>query len=89
MTLLGGEAYITFKPDLIDDHGNIADESTKKFLQGFVDRFATLVERRVGEGRSGGSERRLTADLTSPPARGRWRRRRCARLRPGRPAASD
>jgi len=43
MTLLGGEAYITNKPNLIDDQGNISDESTKKFLQGFVDRFATLV----------------------------------------------
>ena len=45
MILLGGEAYITFKPNLIDDHGNIGDESTQKFLQGFIDRFATLVER--------------------------------------------
>jgi len=45
MILLGGEAYITFKPNLIDEHGNIGDENTKKFLQGFVDRFATLVER--------------------------------------------
>jgi chromate reductase len=45
MILLGGEAYVTFKPNLIDEHGNIGDESTQKFLQGFVDRFATLVER--------------------------------------------
>jgi chromate reductase, NAD(P)H dehydrogenase (quinone) len=45
MILLGGEAYVTFKPNLIDDEGNIGDESTKAFLQGFVDRFATLVER--------------------------------------------
>jgi chromate reductase, NAD(P)H dehydrogenase (quinone) len=43
--LLGGEVYITFKPNLIDDQSNITDESTKKFLQSFVDRFATLVER--------------------------------------------
>jgi chromate reductase, NAD(P)H dehydrogenase (quinone) len=43
--LLGGEAYVTFKPNLIDGDGNIGDESTKNFLQGFVDRFATLVER--------------------------------------------
>jgi chromate reductase len=49
MTLLGGESYIQFKPDLIDDHGNIADESTKTFLQGFVDRFATLVSRLTPE----------------------------------------
>ncbi len=45
MILLGGEAYITFKPNLIDEHGNIGDDGTRKFLQGFVDRFATLVER--------------------------------------------
>jgi chromate reductase len=45
MILLGGEAYVTFKPNLIDDHGNIGDDSTRTFLQGFVDRFATLVER--------------------------------------------
>ncbi len=45
MTLLGGEAYVTFKPNLIDEHGVIGDDSTKAFLQGFVDRFATLVER--------------------------------------------
>lgn len=43
--LLGGEAYVTFKPNLIDEHGAIGDESTQKFLQGFVDRFAMLVER--------------------------------------------
>jgi chromate reductase, NAD(P)H dehydrogenase (quinone) len=43
--LLGGEAYVTFKPNLIDEHGAIGDETTQKFLQVFVDRFATLVER--------------------------------------------
>jgi len=45
MTLLGGESYIQFKPNLVDDQGNVTDENTKTFLQGFVDRFATLVER--------------------------------------------
>jgi chromate reductase, NAD(P)H dehydrogenase (quinone) len=43
MTLLGGESYVQFKPNLVDDERNISDEGTKKFLQGFVDRFATLV----------------------------------------------
>jgi len=43
--VLGGEAYITFKPGLIDDAGNIADESTAKFLQGFVDKLASLATR--------------------------------------------
>ena len=44
-TLLGGEAYVTFKPHLVDEAGNIADEGTRQFLQGFIDRFATLVRR--------------------------------------------
>jgi chromate reductase len=43
MILQGGEAYVTFKPDLVDDQGNIGDESTRKFLQGFLDQFASLV----------------------------------------------
>ena len=45
MILLGGEAYITFKPDLVDAEGRIGDESTRKFLQGFLDRFVSLVTR--------------------------------------------
>jgi chromate reductase len=45
MTLLGGESYVTFKPNLIDEQGKITDETTEKFLQGFVDRFATLVSK--------------------------------------------
>ena len=44
-TLLGGEAYVTFKPNLVDEAGNIGDEATRNFLQGFIDRFAHLVER--------------------------------------------
>ena len=43
MILLGGEAYVTFKPDLINEHGNIGDDNTKKFLADFVDRFTGLV----------------------------------------------
>ncbi|HTV27689.1 MAG TPA: NADPH-dependent FMN reductase [Xanthobacteraceae bacterium] len=48
MTLLGGESYVQFKPNLFDDAGNIGDETTQKFLQGFVDRFATLVTKLRG-----------------------------------------
>ena len=43
--LLGGEAYISFKPDLVDAAGNIGDETTRKFLEGHVGRFADLVTR--------------------------------------------
>jgi chromate reductase len=49
MTLLGGESYVQFKPNLFDDEGNIGDETTRKFLQGFVDRFADLVEKLSGK----------------------------------------
>jgi chromate reductase, NAD(P)H dehydrogenase (quinone) len=45
MIVLGGEAYITFKPNLIDDRGRIDDEATREFLQDFVSRFAALVAR--------------------------------------------
>jgi chromate reductase len=43
--VLGGEAYVTFKPGLIDDAGRIGDDTTRKFLQGFVDRLASLANR--------------------------------------------
>ena len=45
MILLGGEAYITFKPNLVVDQGNITDENTRKFRQDHIDRFAFLVGR--------------------------------------------
>src|SRR5579863_7609167 len=49
MTLLGGESYVQFKPNLFDEEGNIGDETTQKFLQGFVDRFADMVEKLSGK----------------------------------------
>jgi chromate reductase len=39
------EGYIVFKPGLVDEAGNISDESTRKFLQGWIDSFAAWVER--------------------------------------------
>ena len=45
MKLMGQpEVYLHYKDGLIDDAGNIADEKTKAFLQGFVDKFAGWVE---------------------------------------------
>ena len=43
-TLGAPEVYVQFKDGLIGDDGEIADETTNKFLQGFVDNFAKLVE---------------------------------------------
>ena len=42
MHMMGGEAYITYKPDMVDAESNIADESVRKFLQAFVDQFAVF-----------------------------------------------
>lgn len=43
--LLGGEAYILFKPELIDAESNVTDESVRKFLQAFVDQFVGFAAR--------------------------------------------
>lgn len=39
------ELYLQFKENMIDFDGNIADEKTKQFLQGYVDKFAAWMER--------------------------------------------
>ena len=44
-TVMGGEAYITFMPKLIDEQGKVTDESTRSFLSNYIQRFATLVEK--------------------------------------------
>jgi chromate reductase len=43
VVLSGGEAYLQFKPDLIDANDVITNESTRQFLKGFLDQFAALV----------------------------------------------
>ena len=40
--LVGGEAYLQFKPDLIDAQDNVTNEGTRKFLKDYMDRFAAL-----------------------------------------------
>jgi chromate reductase len=40
--VMGGEAYITFKPELVDADDNVTDESTRKFLKVFLDQLAAL-----------------------------------------------
>lgn len=45
MKLMGQpEVYFSFKDGIIDSAGNVADESTKAFLQGFVDKLAAWVD---------------------------------------------
>lgn len=43
VTLMGGEAYIQFRDNLIGADGAIADESTRTFLKSFLDQFAALL----------------------------------------------
>jgi chromate reductase len=43
MVVMGGEAYIGFKPGLLDEQHTITDESVRKFLQAFIDQLAALV----------------------------------------------
>jgi chromate reductase, NAD(P)H dehydrogenase (quinone) len=42
---MGGEAYISFKPGLVDANGAVTDENTRQFLQGFIEQFAALLAR--------------------------------------------
>ena len=39
------EIYLQFKEGMIAENGDIADEGTRKFLEGFIKRFVTWVER--------------------------------------------
>ena len=43
VVLAGGEAYLQFKPGLIDADNVITDEGTRGFLKGFLDQFAALL----------------------------------------------
>ena len=47
VVLAGGEAYLQFKPDLIDENGAVTEEGTRAFLKGFLDQFTALVARFV------------------------------------------
>jgi chromate reductase, NAD(P)H dehydrogenase (quinone) len=43
--VMGGEAYVAYRPGLIDDADVITDARTHAFLQSFVDQFAGLAGR--------------------------------------------
>lgn len=44
-SVVGGECYITMKPGLVAEDGSVSDESTRKFLQAYMDRFASFTAR--------------------------------------------
>ncbi len=41
----GGEAYIAYKPELIDAQNKVSDEGVRKFLGAFMDKFAAFAAR--------------------------------------------
>ena len=43
--VMGGEAYISFKPEPVDNDGNFQDDSKRAFCQSYMDQFAMLVDR--------------------------------------------
>ena len=43
MTVMGGEAYISFRPDPVDTEGNFVDDSKRAFCQAYMNQFADLV----------------------------------------------
>ncbi|HEY6895062.1 MAG TPA: NADPH-dependent FMN reductase [Rhodanobacteraceae bacterium] len=46
--VMGGEAYISFRPEPVDDDGNFIDDSKRAFLAAYIDRFAALVTKLTG-----------------------------------------
>ena len=67
MILLGGEAYVTFKPNLIDEDGNIADDTSRKFLQDFVELCTSGDQTRSGGAGLGGGVAAVSAAERRPP----------------------
>lgn len=44
-SVLGGEAYITFKPDLFDSEGSFSAPSTSQFMVEYMQRFSTFTRK--------------------------------------------
>jgi chromate reductase len=45
---MGGEAYVSFKPNLIDEDGGFVNESTRVFLEAYMEPFLAIA-RLLGE----------------------------------------
>ena len=45
VTVMGGEAYISFKPDPVDHDGNFLDDGKRAFCLAYMEQFAKLVEK--------------------------------------------
>lgn len=45
LQVMGGEAHIQFKPELVDAHDEVADDGVRRFLKGFAERFAAFASK--------------------------------------------
>lgn len=43
--VLGGEAYLGARPNLLDSDGNVADSATRSFLAAYMERFAVFTDK--------------------------------------------
>lgn len=43
--VMGGEAYVSFKPDMLDDNHNVTNEDTRNFLRAYVEKFAEFTRK--------------------------------------------
>ena len=57
---MGGEAYISFNPGLIDEAGEVTVERARALLSSFIDQFATLATH-LELGREATEARAMTA----------------------------
>ncbi|MGH6663432.1 MAG: NADPH-dependent FMN reductase [Pseudolabrys sp.] len=45
LQVMGGEAYIQFKPELVDAQSNVTDDNVRTFLNNFIGQFASFAAR--------------------------------------------
>lgn len=46
--VMGGEAYVSFKPGTIGEDGSFADDATRAFLAAYIERFAAFTTKLAG-----------------------------------------
>jgi len=45
MHVMGGEAYLLFKPELLNAENDVTDENVRKFLKTFIDQFSAFASK--------------------------------------------
>jgi chromate reductase len=45
MHVMGGEAYLLFKPELLNAENDVTDDNVRKFLKAFIDQFSAFAGR--------------------------------------------